>query len=516
MNRTKHSIQNSIWGISYRVLHIIFPVLQRGLIIREIGVAYVGLGGLFKSILNVLNLSELGFGAAIVYMMYKPIAENDLVTIRALLSLLRRIYRWVGLIMLCAGLAIVPFLRYLVKNDTGTDVNIYVLYGMYLFHTVMSYWLFSYKSTLFTAHQRADITYKIMFFCGVLQYGFQMIVLITLKNYYIYLLVFALLIIPQNLMYQRMSKKEYPNLYCEGQATKEQIKVITTKIKSLFGHSLGNTVIFSIDSVIISAFIGVTILAKYDNYNYIISSLVTLLTVFQTSILASVGNKMCIDSTASIYALFKRLSFLWIGLVGWCSTCLLSLYQPFITVWVGEEYLFSNALVVCIALYFFTWQFRQIGLVMKNAAGLWEADKWKPYIGMVLNLVLSILFVKFTGNIAGVLIPTMFVLVFVYYPWETHVLFKNVFHRSSGEYWLLNFRFIAAALIAGGATYLVCQFIPVQGIPCILVRGILCVIIMPVVYAGLNFKTKQMKESIGMLRHILSRYMVIFKRLNGT
>ena len=160
MNRIGHSIKNSIWGLMFRVLHMFFPVITRAIIIHRMGVAYVGLNGLFTSILSVLNLSELGFGAAVVYMMYKPIIENDKSTIRALLSLLRKVYRIIGIVMLAIGVLLIPFLKFLVKNDTNTDVNIYILYGMYLFHTVMSYWMFSYKSSLFTAHQETDMRLK--------------------------------------------------------------------------------------------------------------------------------------------------------------------------------------------------------------------------------------------------------------------------------------------------------------------------------------------------------------------
>ena len=508
MNRTQHSIQNSIWGCLDRVIHMVMPVLFRALIIRELSVAYVGFDGLFRSVLTVLNLTELGFGAAIIYMMYKPAAENDKKTFRQLLSLLRTVYRWVGLAVLALGILMIPFLRLLVKNDTGTDVNIYLLYSMYLFHTVMSYWLYSYKSSIFSAYQRSAVIFKILVGISIVQYSLQALSLLIFKNYYVYLAIFAVLIIPQNLLYHIVSKKEYPDLYCEGKATKEQISLLTGKIKALFGHKIGNSVLFSIDSIIISAFLGVSILAQYDNYNYILTAIVTFLGVLLTSMCASVGNKMALDSRESTYELFKRMAFLWVGVVGFCATCLMCLFQPFITIWVGAEFLFSETMVLWFAMYFFVWQFRLIGIVVKDAAGLWEVDKLKPYIGMTLNIVLSILCVKLTQSIVGVMAPTMLILLCIYFPWETYIIFTYYFKRSSKEYYLLMVRFLLTAIISGAVTYALCRLLPLQGILLLMCRGMICVLAMPAVYALLNGNTKQFHEAIGMLGGIKRKLML--------
>ena len=499
MDRVKYSINNSIWGILYRVLHMAVPVCFRAIIIRDLGVAYVGLNGLFLSMLTVLNLTELGFGAAVVYMMYKPIVENDTETLRNLLALLRTIYRWIGLIMMAMGLAMLPFLHFLIHNDTGVEVNYYALYLMYLFHTVVSYWMFAYKSSLFTAYQRSDVIFKIMFFCGLVEYGLQFIVLFTTHNYYLYILVFMVMIIPQNISYQIVSKKMYPDLYCEGKATEEQVETLKTKIKALIGHRVGNTVIFSIDSIIISIFLGVTILAQYDNYNYVVTAIVTLLTIIQSSVLASVGNKIVVDSTERVYNLFKRLTFIWIGLVGWCSACFATIFQPFITIWVGGQYLFSDTLVLCIVLYFFLWQFRNMGVVFKDAAGLWEADFFKPYIGMALNVILSVICVAYSKSIFGVLLPTMAIMMFLYYPWETHVLFKYLFQRSSREYIIITCKYSIFALIGTGAVYCLCRWVSLGGIIGIVVNGILSTLIMPGIYMLLSIRTPEYKGTLDMI-----------------
>lgn len=506
MNRTKHSIQNSVWGIIYRALHILFPILLRSVIIRSIGAEYVGLSGLFKSILSVLNLSEMGFASAVVFMMYKPIAEGDKPTIRVLMTLLRRVYRIVGFAILIIGCAVFPFLKILVKNDTGADVNYYLLYALYLFHTVVSYLMAAYRSSLFTAHQRSDIDYKIRIACTIAQYALQILVLFLTKNYYLYLLVFALMIIPQNISYYLASKRIYPDLYCEGNPTKEQVKTLTQKIGALLGHRIGNTVIFSIDSIIISAFLGISILTSYDNYNYVMSAIVTILKILLTSILASLGNKLVERSVDETYVTFKELTFIWICIVGWCSSCLLSLYQPFIRIWVGGKYLFDIDIVICMVCYFYFWQFRQMGVTMKDAAGLWEPDKLKPYIGMALNLGLSILFVKITKNTMGVQIPTIFVMLAVYFPWETYVLFKKLFERSCADYLRLIVKGTVTVAISSALTYFLCSLLPAAGIPAFLLKAVVAALSMPVFMIALNLRTKELGALMRLMKNVTSHF----------
>ena len=520
MDRTRHSINNSFWGVFYRVLHMIGPMLLRRLIIYRIGAAYIGLSSVCVSIFQVLNLTELGFASAAVYMMYKPIAENDTATVRRLLTLMRTIYRVVGLVILIAGLAVLPFLHVFVKDDVKVDGNYWLVYVMFLFHAVMTYWMFSYEGSIFTSHQRTEVNFQICSVIILVQYIGQYLAIVYTENYYWYMLVYALLIIPQNLMTHFRARRQYPDIYCEGKPTAEEKQALITKIKSLFGHRLGNTFIFSIDSIIISSNLGLDTMAHYDNYSHLLASVCQLMGVLRTSILASVGNKLVLDTEENNYALFKRLNFLWIGFAGMCAACFAGLYQPFIALWVGEDFLFQSPLVVCLVMYFFTRELRMIPLVFKDAAGLWEADKWKPYIGIVLNTVTSFAFVrlvyKLTGNsewaLMGVLIPTMVILVGVFIPWETHVLFTRLFHRSVKEYLGLIIRFALTSLVGVFAVFFICKAVPLTGVLALIVNGAISVSVSGGVYLLLNANTQQFKISLRLGKKMARRTI---KKLTG-
>ena len=82
----------------------VIPFVNRTLFLWLLGPAYLGLNGLFGSVLGVLSLAELGFSTAIVSSMYKPIAEDDEELVCADLGFYRTVYRWIGTAVLGIGL----------------------------------------------------------------------------------------------------------------------------------------------------------------------------------------------------------------------------------------------------------------------------------------------------------------------------------------------------------------------------------------------------------------------------
>ena len=196
-------------------------------------------------------------------------------------------------------------------------------------------------------------------------------------------------------------------------------------------------------------------------------------------------------------------------IVGWCTCFLIGLYQPFIRMWVGSKYVYSDSIMLWISAYFFVWQFRFIGVTMKEAAGLWEPDRWKPIIGMVLNLVFSILMVKLTGSVLGVLIPTMVIMLFIYFPWETYVLFKYIFKRDCRDYLFLTAKCIASVVISAVLIYYITSRLSVQGIGFFILRFITCILIPTVVFTAIHFKSEQYQSFLMDGKRILRRFFKV-------
>ena len=157
LDKTRNAKKGIITGVVNKVITLLIPFIVRTIFIKVIGIEYAGLNGLFTSLLQVLNLAELGFASAVVYSMYKPIADRDDETICALLNFYRRVYKVVGYVVLGAGLLVLPFIKYFINGNPPEDINLYVVYLVLLFNTSISYLLYGYKTSLLNAYQRTDV-----------------------------------------------------------------------------------------------------------------------------------------------------------------------------------------------------------------------------------------------------------------------------------------------------------------------------------------------------------------------
>lgn len=233
MKRTRNAVRNVIFGGLLKGYQILVPFIMRTLLIRYLGMEYLGLNSLFTSILQILNLAELGVGSALGYSMYAPIAEGKKDEICALLSLYRRYYRLIGLGIFLAGIVLLPFLPSLVKTDSiPPDVDLYVLYLLHLGACVISYWLFAYKNSLLAAHQRSDLANKADLAVRTLQYLIQAGLLVGFRNYYWYLLAALGAQILTNLCTALVAQKNYPDYVPKGQVEEQTRQKIRARSRT--------------------------------------------------------------------------------------------------------------------------------------------------------------------------------------------------------------------------------------------------------------------------------------------
>ena len=125
-SRTKNTARNIFTGLVYRVVGILLPFINRTVILRVMGAEYTGISTLFSSILGMLSLAELGFNSAIVYSMYKPMAQENWDEVGYYLTLIRRVYYIVGTVIFGGGLCCMPFLRYLIHGSYPSELNLYI------------------------------------------------------------------------------------------------------------------------------------------------------------------------------------------------------------------------------------------------------------------------------------------------------------------------------------------------------------------------------------------------------
>lgn len=489
LNRTQNAIRNIISGSILKLFQIIMPFIVRTVFIYTLGMEYLGLNSLFTSILQVLNLSELGVGSAMVFSMYKPIADNDSNIICALMRLYRRYYRIIGFVVLLLGLAVLPFLRLLIRGDIPDDVNIYLLYLINLGATVISYWLFAYENALLTAHQRNDVSSFVFLAISIIQYGVQIVILYTLRNYYYYIVILPVAQILTNIITAMFAKRLFPQYHPSGNLDRNQIDSINSKIKDLFTSKLGSVVLNSVDSIVISAFLGLSMLAIYNNYYYILSSIIGFMTIILQSLTAGIGNSFVTETREKNYSDFCKISFSFILLITVCTCCFLNLFQPFMRMWVGQQNMLPLLAVVLLCLYFYVYEFNALLNTFKDAAGIWHEDRFRPLVVACLNLLLNIILVRFIG-IFGIIISTIASISFVGLPWVTENLFRFVFTEfSSWSYLKTITKYSIAALGACFASFILTNYLP-DGLAFFLARLVLSVTIPLILFSGI-FKNSE-------------------------
>lgn len=513
IERTKNATRNIIFGVILKAYQIIVPFLMRTAMIYLMGVQYLGLNSLFTSILQVLNLAELGVGSAMIYSMYMPIAEDDNATICALMKLYKTYYRIIGLVIAVIGCALTPFIPKLISGDVPDNLNIYLLYLLNLGATVLSYWLYAYKNCILQAHQRVDIVSKVSLVTSTIQYALQLLVLWLFKDYYLYVIVLLATQALTNITTAMCADRIYPQFKPKGQIATEEKKAINNRIKDLFTSKIGGIIYDSADTIVISSFLGLTALAIYQNYFYILNAITGLITVVFSACTAGIGNSIVVETKEKNYKDLNKFTFIICWGAGFCAVCLLCLYQPFMELWVGKDLMLSSSAVICFVVYFFVRQLNSLFNTYKDASGMWHEDRFRPLVAALTNLALNLILVQFIG-LYGILISTVLAIVCVGMPWLLHNLFTVIFEKKYLVGYLKNLLYYCfIILINCTITYFICTKVNAGLITTLVIRGAICVVLPNLIYLFAYYKRIEFTDSLllvnkmtkGKLRSVLTK-----------
>ena len=505
LERSRNLIQNLKWGLVYRLSGLLIPFVCKAAIIRIFGINYLGLNSLFASIISTLNLAELGFSSAIVFFMYKEIAEDNTEKICALLNYFKKVYRIIGLVILFLGLLLIPFLKYLIKRDIPNDINIYIIYLITLSATVISYFLFAYKASILTAFQKESVLYKIRAIVLVTESIIEIFAIIVLHNYYLYISVSIIAAIANNILAECYIKKHYQQYIPKGAISKKEKKDIEIKTRGLIYYKVGSVIVGSADSIVISAFLGLTVSGIYGNYYYVLTLLFGLLAVYYNSFRAGLGNSFVTETVEKNYQTFRQLQFVQGWIIGFCTICLFCLYQDFIALYAGPQNILSLGIAGCMCIYLYTWKIQDIMHVLKEACGYWTKDKYRPLIGASVNLILNIITVRIIG-LYGVILSTVFEAVVIDLIWAPKAIYKEYFNRSRKDYYCLLLECVFDLLCMGIPTYLLTMIINSDShLVNLISKAAICIIIPNTVFIIKNYKKEEFSAIKKRLTKIIHR-----------
>lgn len=503
-SRTKNTIRNIGAGLTNRVISIIMPFVNRTAIIWILGAEFAGLSGLFSSILNVLNIAELGFNSAVVYSLYELFARRDEERICELVTLLRRVYRIVGTAVLLLGLIVLPFLPHLVKGDIPDGISIYILYLLYLLNSSLSYFLFAYKECLLIADQRQDIASNIRTAVSVAKYVAQLAVLLITKDFYLYLVVAIIGTAVTNIAIQIATQKKYPKYHAlhVRVAMPDKMK---QQIKGLVINRVCDTFRNSFDSIIISSLLGLTATAIYGNYYYIYSSLYGIMLVICNAMAASVGNSIVEKSREDNYENMLTFSAAFGWIMGWCTVCLACLYQPFMELWVGKSLLLPERDMLLFCVYFYVINMNNIRNQYISGTGMWWKFRISYIVEALANLILNILLGKLWG-ITGVILASIITIFLFNYLCRNIILFRNYFvGKHAWKYMAEQLVYAAIAAAAVFVTYRCSLYVQMGTISTMIVRGTICILVPNLIFLFGIWVSPRRKMVFRLLKVVICR-----------
>lgn len=446
--RTQKSAFNLITSIGSQLLTVVLSFVSRSVFIYTLDARYLGINGLFTNIISLLSLAELGVGTALIFSMYEPLAHNDKKKLAALTKFYKKLYTIIGIVIAILGLLLFPFLDFFINLDVGVP-NVEYYYLLFLLQSVCSYFMV-YKTSIMIADQKNYILTRNTMICNTCATFTQIAVLLLWKNYAIYLMVIVFFNILGNFYNSRVAEKQYPYINDNEVLDSTEKRVIWDNIKSMFMYKLGGVALNNTDNILISKLVGTLEVGLYSNYSLILQKISNLTSLVFTSLQASLGNLNVDANPQKKKFMFDILSLMSFWIYGFCSICFCILFQDFICIWVGEDYLLSNAtMYVSVANFYLQgvlypiWCFR-------NTTGLFKETKYTMIIASILNIILSIVF-GIKWGMFGIFIATVISRLFTNIWYDPYRLFKSYFNTSVMPYFvgeILRLIFIFSFIVA--------------------------------------------------------------------
>lgn len=503
-SRTENSIINSAMSIVTQVLTVVLNFAVKTVFIKMLNDEYLGVNGLFTNIITMLSLADLGIGIAIPYSLYKPLAKKDEHKINVLMNFYKKVYTIIGIAVLLIGLSLTPFLGLIIKDIPKNVPHLSLIYILFVIHSASSYF-FVYKKFLIDSDQKGYITSRIIFTFSTLLSIIQIILLVTTKNYILFLLSSIILVIIQNIYISSKANKLYPFIKnkTDEKLEKEDMEGIKKNVSSLFIYKVGTVIMNGTDNIIISKFIGLIIVGFYSNYVLIINSITTVLNQIFNAITSSIGNLVVTTNKKRSKEVYDNLNFANFWLYALFGVCIIVLINPFINIWIGKKYVMGFSIVFLLVLNFYVLGMQSVTNSFRNAYGLFWIAKYRPIIMVIINIVISVVLVQFIG-IEGVLIGTLISRLLTTAWLDPYIVHKYGFEISPKSYYVDYLKYLVIFIAISIILNYFVSMIAINNIFILILIAILVVISVNVILVLLFFKTSEFNyfyDKIKKIRH---------------
>lgn len=509
-SRTKNVIRNISAGFIIQILNKIVAFIVRMFFIQILNTEYLGVNGLFTNILKILSFAELGIGTAIIYNMYKPVAEHNQEEIKSLIKLYKRAYALIGFFIFLVGMAIIPFLGIIIKDVPNIKENIIIIYILFLINTCSSYF-FTHKRAIISAHQQERIISKYEGIFSLIRSVAEIIFLIITHNYIVYLLVELITTTIMNIAISQAANKLFPYLKEKNikKLTRGKIQEIFFNVKDLAIYKFGSAIMDGTDNILITMIVNIQTVGLCSNYTLVISSLKTVISSALNGIIGSVGNLNASSEKQKKEDVFYEMQFTTFWIYAFCSTALIVLLNDFIRIWLGDGYVMTLGIAIALTMNFFISGTRFPAFTYRVTTGLFKKAKIAPFVCALLNIILSVIMGKIWGA-TGIFVATSIAQLLSISWIDPFLIHKYLFKSSYKKYFKRYLRDFIVFVLACFITYFISTVIGSGGIIKFLLKILIVIIVPNLIIYICFYRTKEFQ----LLKERLAFFLMSFKKEN--
>ncbi len=503
-SRTKNVSVNTAVALVAQMVNLIVNFAARTVFIRTLGADYLGVNGLFANVLTILSFAELGIGHAIVFSMYKPLAVGDKDKLGSLMMLYKKAYHTIGFIVAGCGICVTPFLDYIIKDQPDITESMSLLYLLFLFNTVASYF-FVYKKSIIIADQKSYITVLITEGVHIFQIVAQIVFLYITHDFVLYLVIQIACTLINNIIASVIANRLYPFLKKKAKPlNKDESKDIFKNVSALAVYKFGSVILNGTDNILVSALVGVTEVGLVSNYTLLNASCKTILSKITEGFTASIGNLNAIGDDRKKYEVFNKIFFITSWLYGFAAVGLLTVTTPFIKAWIGSEYLLDNLTLFGVVAGFFVNGVHYAAYTYRTTLGLFVQGKIAPLAAAILNLVLSVLMCYWIG-LAGIFIATPIARMLTTGIVDPVLIYKRIFRKNVLLYYLQYFGYVALFTAIGALCWYLNSLISIGGWTGVILRIMLVTAVFNLIMLLVFARTKMFRELLKSLKTLISK-----------
>ena len=506
MSRTRKSIQNIIFSFGLQAVTTITNFVIRTFMIRNLGIQAASVNGLFTEVLAALSLAEMGIGTAIVYNLYKPLAEENYNKVCQLMGLFKRAYQIIAMVTFFIGLLLCPWIHYLVNSVDYSVAYIRMVYMLFVADLSISY-LFTYKISLINADQKSYIQAKASTVIKLVEASVKIFILSVSKNYLLFLCCSIVLTFLGNVVRSYVIERQYPWLKGNKKTLpKSEQKEVFENIKNLFVKTLSGKITNSTDNILISVLVNTIQVGIYSNYSLILGVFRQIANqIAYGGVGASLGNLLATESKERCEKVFFRLLYLFYLLAALSSVCIFNCISSAMMIWWNsKEYFLADTVVfVCCMNLFIEIVNRPLWSIME-VSGLFKQDKDISIIGSVVNLVVSIVLGMKIG-IVGIFIGT-FLTYLIQAILKGKLLFCVKLQTTVTKFYLITAGMFMLTMLQMLFTRSVCNCIHMESsFLTFIVNGLISAMITGGTIALATFRTDSFGYYLGMVLKVVRR-----------